>query len=286
MIGEATLTSLEVRPGSRRVILRLAVPAGGGPGSPRREWVLLFHGVSRVAAWLRRVQDEAGPYLSGPGRIARVPRGVYHAETVRDGRELNNWLRRWSGHQLSGQPREIFDAADAPVWLGWASVDVAWPQATRGVHTFDLSLGDNASVSRRLLDLRIEFGHLEVLRDHRASPDQRGRRPDAAGPAARHSAPASGVRTRSGGPGSQERPAHRQQPGQNKVTARARRARAAAVLVVLCAALAAWVVVRPGPVAGPPRGTGPAAGACGPAARPAGRRGRPDALAPGGPGQP
>ena len=228
-----------------------------GVAVPRR-----FAGGRLATARARR--SGPGPYLSGPGRIARVPRGGYPAERVRDGRELNNWLRRWSGHQLSGQPGEIFDATDTPAWLGWASVDVAWQQATRGMHTFDLSLGDNGSVSGRLLDLRIEFGHLEVLRDHRASPGQRGRRPDAAVPAARHSAPASGVRTRSGGPGSRERPARRPQPGQHKVTARARRARAAAVLAVLgllCVALAVWVVVRPGTVAGPRRGTGSAAGA-------------------------
>jgi outer membrane protein assembly factor BamB len=255
MIGEATLISLDVRTGSRQVIMRLGVPASSGPESPRREWTLLLHGVSRVAAWLRRVQYEAEPgqYRTRPGQIPRLPRDVYPPERLRDERELNDWLRHWSGHTLSGPPGGIFDAADLPVWPGWASLDLAWPEASRAVHTLDLWLGDNAGVGGRMLDLRIEFGRLEVLRGIRASsPGSRGPRADAVFPSARHGAPSSGGRNVSGRPGSPREPlAHRrQQPGRRGVSVRARRRRAAAVLAVIGVIVAAWLVARPNSVAG------------------------------------
>src|SRR6266851_7932344 len=107
-IGEATLIDLEVSPGSRRAILRLAVPAGRGSESSSRQWTVLLHGVSRLAVWLRRVQSRPDPdlYRSRSAGIPRAPRDVYPPERV-PGRELNSLLRRWSGHELSGQPGEI-----------------------------------------------------------------------------------------------------------------------------------------------------------------------------------
>ena len=122
VIDEATLISLEVDPDPRRVRLRLGVPVSSDPDSPWRERTFVLHGVSRVAALLRRVQYEADPddCPSRPGRTARVPRDVHPPERVRDLWELNDWLHQWSGHELFGQPGKIFDAGDAPRWLGWA----------------------------------------------------------------------------------------------------------------------------------------------------------------------
>src|SRR5258708_15096879 len=179
-----------------------------------------------------------------------------------DVREFSSWLRRWSGYEFAGQPGEIFDAPDVRAWLGWASLDWAWPEDSREVRTLDLWLGDTASAGARVLDPRIESGRLEVVRGTRAPyPRPRGPRPDAVVPAARPGAPSSGARAPSGGPAAREPLPRRRQPGGRGVSARVRRRRAAAVLAVICVVLAAWLVARLNTVAGPrQRGHPPAPG--------------------------
>jgi outer membrane protein assembly factor BamB len=184
-----------------------------------------------------------------------------------DVREFSNWVRRWSGYELSGQPGQAFDALDVRAWLGPASLDWAWPEDSREVRTLDLWLGGTASAGARVLDLRIESGDLEVVRGTRAPyPGQRGPRPDAVLPAARHGAPLSGARAASGGPAAREPlPRRRRQPGGRGVSARVRRRRAAAVLAVICVVLAAWLVARLNTVTGPrKRAIPPAHGVVGP----------------------
>ena len=251
LIDEAALINLDVDADSHRVSLRLSAPAGSDPDGPRRELALVLHGVSRLAVWLRRVQYEA-PERSRTGRLARVPGDVYPPEQVQDVWELNDWLRRWSGHALYGQPGEIFDAADEPAWLDWASLDLAWPADSHDVHSLDLWLGDNARVGARMLDLWIEFSGLEVLQGTRGpSPGQRGPGPGAGSATARHGAPPGGGRAGSGRAAAQE-PGPDRQPDGRGVQARGRRRHTIAVLAVVAAlgvALAAWVVARPGSVA-------------------------------------
>jgi hypothetical protein len=256
-IDEAALINLDVDEVSRRVSLRLAAPAGSDPGAPRRDLLVVLHGVSRLAVWLRRVQYEAGQGRSRGGRIARVPGDVHPPERVQDVWELNDLLRRWSGHELYGQPGEIFDAADEPAWLGWASLDLAWPRDSHEVHSLDLWLGDNASVGARMLDLWIEFSGLEVLQGTRGPSS--GQRPGAGPAQARHGAPPGTPGGGRGGAGAWAAPEpapERQadQPDGRGTPPRRRRRRTVAVLAVVAAlgvTLAAWVVARPASVAKP-----------------------------------
>ena len=167
LIEDATLLHAEVHEPSCRALLRLAVP--GEPGRPPQEQDLLFTGVTRVAAWLRQVRyetDQAGR----PGRLTPVARDVYPPESIASPAELNSWLSRWSGHDLYGQPGDVFDARAEPAWLREPSLDLAWPPSLPGLHTLDLRLGDGGDGT--VLDLRLEFGQLEMLTSGRP-----GRRP-------------------------------------------------------------------------------------------------------------
>lgn len=240
-IDEAVLVSLEVDPASRRVTVRLAVVIGNEPDSPRRERTLVLHDVSRVAAWLRGVR-----YGDDPGQqwaqeeMGPAPEDIYPPIVVSGVHELNNLLRRWSGHELYGQADEVFDAEGLPGWLGQPSLDLAWPGGPPEVHTLDLWLGSNARVGAHMLDLWIEFGRLEVL-------GQGNRRPASGGKAAGGYS-GSGGRPGGGHPGPSRRGAQRpaMQRGQDTVrrpSARVRRRRAAAVLgtvIMVGVVLAAW----------------------------------------------
>jgi hypothetical protein len=219
VVDESTLLAAQVDPASRRMLLRLAVP--GEAGGPPQEQAIVLHDVSRVAAWLRQVEYEAD------GRLEPVARDLYPPEPVRDAGELNDWLRHWSGQELYGQADEVFDAAGEPDWLGQPSLDLAWPPAAPELHTLDLWLGDNASIGALMLDLRVEFGHLEV---------HSGGRPRPGGPPGMPGPPGPG-----GPPGGSGRPGQRRPPpppGQRRPPppagqARPRPRRTAAVLATV-----------------------------------------------------
>jgi outer membrane protein assembly factor BamB len=171
LISDATLVSLEVDERSRQVLLRLAVPPTGEPGSSWQRGTFLLHGVSRVACRLRqmRYRPDPGHPRSRPGRMAQVLAADGPPRPVLDLSELNDWLRRWSGQELAGQPGEVFDAGAAPGWLDWPSLDLAWPDRPRQLHSLDLALPGHADAAGYRLDVRIEFGALQQARPHPAA---------------------------------------------------------------------------------------------------------------------
>ncbi|HEY6275893.1 MAG TPA: PQQ-binding-like beta-propeller repeat protein [Streptosporangiaceae bacterium] len=171
LIGDATLVSLEVDERSRQARLRLAVPPSGEPGGPWQHGTFLLGQVCWVAACLRpvRYQPDPGHPRSRPGQAGHVPVNAGPPLPLRDLADLNDRLRRWSGHELAGQPGEVVDAAAEPDWLDWASLELAWPDRPGELHTLDLALTDNGGTIGHRLDVRIGFGTLEVVRSHRAA---------------------------------------------------------------------------------------------------------------------
>jgi outer membrane protein assembly factor BamB len=169
LIGDSILLAAEVHPPSGRVRLRLAAPGG-----PAREQVVLFHDVTRVAACLRQVRDGVN-VPSDRGGLNPASRDVDEQELITGAAELNRWLRCWSGHDLYDQPETIVDAAFEPPWLREPSLDLAWPASPAELHTLDLRLGDNPDAGGRVLDLRLEFGGVEVRPGGSGTPT--GRRP-------------------------------------------------------------------------------------------------------------
>jgi hypothetical protein len=265
VVDDAILIAAQVDPASRRALLRLAVR--GEAGEPAREQAILLHGVSRVAGWLRQVSYPAGPgHEAGrPGRLDPAARDSYPPELVRDAEELNGWLRYWSGHELSGQPDEVFDAAYEPAWLSEPSIDEAWQRGSPAVHTLDLWLGGNPGAGERMLDLHIEFGHLEVRGGG-------GRQPGPGGPGSR-AAPHPGPAGRPGPPPPPGRPGQLGAGSDRALPRRRLAAVAATAAVVLIIAAGGYAVLR-----GRGGGQPPAAGS-GPVARhPAAPRGLPAVM--------
>jgi outer membrane protein assembly factor BamB len=250
LVGEAILVSLEVDGRSRQALLRLALPPTGEPGSKWQRGTFLLHGVSRVACWLRqlRYRPDPGHPQSRPGRVVQVPVGDGPPRPVSDLGELNEWLRRWTGWELAGQPGEVFDGAAEPAWLAWPSLDLAWPDRPRELHSLDLTLPGHADTAGYRLDVRIEFGALRQVRPHPAAP---GRGPGQPTEDRRPVEPvphrAEPVRT---GRPDQREPVHPGRPDR----APPRRRRAAGLLLVLAVlglSLAAGLyLVRPGRLAG------------------------------------
>jgi len=245
LVGDATLVGLEVDGRSRQALLRLAVPPTGEPGSKWQRGTFLLHGVSRVACWLRQMRyrpDPAHPQ-SRPGRVVQVPVADGPPRTVLDLSELNEWLRRWSGQELAGQPGAVFDAAAEPGWLDWPSLDLVWPDRPHELHSLDLALPGHADVAGYRLDVRIEFGALQQVRPHQAAagggPGQRRADP---GPRRGEPAPQREESARRWG----EPEAYRGRPGR-AAPRRHRAARVLVVLAVLSLSLAAGLyLVRPG----------------------------------------
>lgn len=240
MIDGAALIGMEVDTAAHRVLLRLAVVTGSGPGAPREERVLVLHGVSRVAACLRtvRFRDDPGQRWAQQGTR---PREAGPPILLSDTRELNDWLRRWSGHQLSGQAEELFDAEGQPEWLGWPSLDVAWPRTTPDLHSFELWLGDSPRAGAHELELWIEFGQLERRGNGRPGAGGVPAAGGPGGPAARHRGP--------GGPAARTGAGQRAPGTGRRAPAGARRKRAAATLgavTVVGAAAVAWAGVSGG----------------------------------------
>lgn len=248
-VDESTLLTAQVDPVSRRVLLRLAVP--GPEGGPPQDQALLLQDVSRLAAWLRQVRYEAEPGQDWTrrGRFQPVARDVHPPEPVHDAEELNGWLRYWSGHDLYGQPGEIFDAADEPAWLAHPSLDLGWQPSSPEVHTLDLWLGDNDAAGPHMLDLRIEFGHLELLTGARLRP---------AGPGG----PGGMAPLQPGTAARQPAPGRRPPAGPRGEPAPRRRSRAAVLATVAVAGLlitggAGWAALS-GHMGGTPRTAAPA----------------------------
>ncbi len=165
VIDEATLIAARLDAAAREARLRLAVLIDAGPGDPQPQRTIVLHCVSRIVAWLRQVRYEPDPdaYWSRPGKPVHVPRDLDPPIPLRDVAELGTWLARWHGSDIYGQPDEIFDAAAEPGWLPRASLDVSLPPAPSPVHTLDLWLDANATAGHHHLDLRIEFGSLQIL---------------------------------------------------------------------------------------------------------------------------
>ena len=245
LAGDAILVSLEVDGRSRQALLRLAVPPTGEPGSKWRRGTFVLHGVSRVACWLRqmRYRPDPGHPRSRPGRVVQVLVADGPPRPVPDLSELNVWLRRWSGWDLAGQPGEIFDGVGEPAWLDRPSLDLAWPDGPRELHSLDLALPGHADMAGYRLDLRIEFGALRQVRPHPAAPGHRpGPSPQDPGPHRAEPGPR---------PGEPEQ--HRGKPGRPASRRRRRAAGLLVVLAVLGLSLAAGLyLIRPGrPAAAP-----------------------------------
>lgn len=165
MIDEATLVGTHLDAASRTARLQLGVLADVGPRSEQPQRTIVLHQVCRIAAWLRQVRYEPDPdaHWSRPGAPVHVPRDLNPPVPIEDIAELSTWLARWHGYNIYGQPDEIFDATAGPAWLSRASLDVPLPPVPAPVHTLDLWLDAKAAAGNHHLDLRIEFGQLQIL---------------------------------------------------------------------------------------------------------------------------
>lgn len=193
VIDEATLHEARIDTDARTARLRLGVLLHTtSPDAPQPERTLVLHDLSRAAVCLRRLRQErrtrresAASSGSGSSGSSGEPRSSgRHAKPappakvpgppilLRDAEGVASWLDRWSGCELYDQPAEIFDAAIAPEWLLQPSIDLTWPAVSR-VHTMDLGLAERRGPGGHLyrLDVRLEFGALEVLNGGDATED-------------------------------------------------------------------------------------------------------------------
>jgi hypothetical protein len=165
VLNEATVLDANVDVRSREARLRLGVLIAG-PADVRPERLVVLREVSRVAAWLRRIEYSPDPdhFWSRPGHAVQVPRDVFPPEHLDGIDGLNLVWREWFGHEIYEQPLDMFDVPEQPQWMTRPSVDVRLAGAgTSQAHTLDLWF-DVWRGEPRMLDIRIEFGRLDVLK--------------------------------------------------------------------------------------------------------------------------
>ena len=165
VLNEATVLDANVDVPSREARLGLGVLIAG-PADVRPERLLVLREVSRVAAWLRRIEYSPDPdhFWSRPGHPVQVPHDVFPPEHLDGIDGLNRVWREWFGHEIYEQPLDMFDVPEQPDWLTQPSLDIRLADAATGqVHTLDLWF-DVWRGEPRMLDIRIEFGGLYVLK--------------------------------------------------------------------------------------------------------------------------